>query len=562
MKITCIDKEMKAVLESGFYKVPRFQRPYSWEKENVEEFWNDTIVEGDIDYFIGSMVVYKLGSLFGIVDGQQRLTTITMILCALRNRLAHLGFSDLAQGIHNLVERRDINNIPQFVLQTETSYPYLQEYIQKNGTPDVPATAGEEETCLKEAFSFINSRIDELVAAVQSDPTMTADARTERLKESLSQLRDRVLHLTVIFIELEKEDDAYMIFETLNTRGKDLTVSDLVKNHLTRLIRPTNLNVDTLKDKWNSMVTLLQESQADLDPNRFLLHFWLSRYQYVTEKKLFKVIRKEIRRNNAREFLDTLGREAKIYREMAEPSFRKWKKAEYGLRDSLEAMSLFGISQHIPFVLSVLREYHANGLNLKHADAVLSSVENFHFQFTAVTSQRSSGGISMMYALHARELQRGDDLQRKIKVIRSIVDKLKARTPSYAEFLALFQELKYSQHYTRQKKLVHYVLSRLDSHNAQGARLDYQQMTIEHIAPQSGNLAEESIAKIGNLILVDQTMNNKLGTKPFGEKKKVLCSSRMWVDDKIRNASKWGKEEIDDRTEVMAKLAYERVWKV
>lgn len=86
MKITCIDKEIRKVFETGYYAIPRFQRPYSWEKDHISEFWNDSIVENETDYFIGSIVVYKQDDeTFGIVDGQQRLTTITMILSALRD---------------------------------------------------------------------------------------------------------------------------------------------------------------------------------------------------------------------------------------------------------------------------------------------------------------------------------------------------------------------------------------------------------------------------------------------------------------------------------------------
>ena len=59
MKITSIDKEVKQILESGYYRIPRFQRSYSWVGENIEEFWNDTIVDSDSDYFIGSIVVFK-----------------------------------------------------------------------------------------------------------------------------------------------------------------------------------------------------------------------------------------------------------------------------------------------------------------------------------------------------------------------------------------------------------------------------------------------------------------------------------------------------------------------
>jgi len=74
MKISCIDKEIREILQTAYYRVPRFRRPYSWDRENVEEFWNDSIVNSEGDCFIGSIVVFKMKDpVKGIVDGQQRL---------------------------------------------------------------------------------------------------------------------------------------------------------------------------------------------------------------------------------------------------------------------------------------------------------------------------------------------------------------------------------------------------------------------------------------------------------------------------------------------------------
>ena len=110
LKITSLDKETRKIFESGYYNIPRFQRPYSWEKEQIYDFWEDVINSAHSDYFIGSIVVYKkTPDLFGIVDGQQRLTTITMILCALRDFYLDEGFENLARGVLLLIERIDLN---------------------------------------------------------------------------------------------------------------------------------------------------------------------------------------------------------------------------------------------------------------------------------------------------------------------------------------------------------------------------------------------------------------------------------------------------------------------
>jgi uncharacterized protein with ParB-like and HNH nuclease domain len=287
MKITCLDKSVGKLLAESFYRIPRFQRPYSWDRVNVEDFWNDAIVENEGQYFIGNFVVYDDKTAMGIVDGQQRLTTITLLLCALRNAFNEEGFPNLAKGIHNLIERPDISDQLLYVLQTQTSYPYFQEHIQKFGEmPESDDEAGPEEQLMKQAFDFFVSNIDEIITSIESLPNLSAEKKKARVKEDLSKIRDKILSLNLIYTALENDDDAYVIFETLNTRGKDLMLSDLVKSHLVRLLKPTNKGVDITKDKWDKTSQMLE--QADLDTSTFILHFWLSRYEYTTEKSYIR----------------------------------------------------------------------------------------------------------------------------------------------------------------------------------------------------------------------------------------------------------------------------------
>ena len=132
VNIKPIDRTIRQLLESGFYKIPRFQRPYSWERTHVEDFWDDAVVSEDLDYFIGSFVMYpnsKDSNTLMMVDGQQRLTTITILLAVIRNAFDVIGDSELARGIQKRIETEDIDNKRMYILQSETSYPYLQEHI-------------------------------------------------------------------------------------------------------------------------------------------------------------------------------------------------------------------------------------------------------------------------------------------------------------------------------------------------------------------------------------------------------------------------------------------------
>ncbi len=565
MKIKSDDRDIGDILGSGFYKIPRFQRPYSWDRENITEFWNDTIVDSDSDYFIGSMVMFKLGSsTCGIVDGQQRMTTIAMILCALRNAFNKEGIVDLANGIHQLIERNDINNKKTFILSPESSFPYFQEYIQKFGEPEVTPQVGGEEKNLESAFTFITSQIKAAIDAIKSDTTIGNEAKQERIKKKLISIRDKILGLKLISVELDDEDDAYIIFETLNTRGKDLNVSDLVKNQLTKMLKKKG-EVDTTKIKWEKILSTIQGSSSDISTDEFLHHYWLSKYDYVTVKKLFKNIKKSIKKDQYRGFLKELEQDVITYREIHETAYRKWSVDENAIKHAIDAFSVFRIKQQVPMVLSVMRDYKANILKKKHVEQILSAIESFHFVFTAVTSQRSSGGISQMYASCAKRLTTEPLQEKKIDELKELNKKLKEKLPKKEEFEIYFPQIFYTDNFTKQKPLVKYILSKIHAQENAIGVFDYPSMTIEHLLPQSaigtGDIDDSLVGQIGNLILVPKELNETLGGKPFVEKRDILTKAGFKLDEITLKAKDWGRPEICERTKYMANYAYETAWK-
>ena len=200
------------------------------------------------------------------------------------------------------------------------------------------------------------------VKGIKRDKTLKAKDIDAKIREALTRIRDKILALKVIYIDLDNEDDAYLIFETLNTRGKDLTPSDLVKSHLTKLLKPTNKNVDHTKDAWNGMVELIEGSAADLTVTSYLPHYWLSRHEYVTVKKLYKDLKRKVNKQNAKDFLDSLIRDARTYREIQETAYRKWNKNDQQIRDSLDALNLFRLKQPLPMMLAIMHAYDAGEL--------------------------------------------------------------------------------------------------------------------------------------------------------------------------------------------------------
>jgi hypothetical protein len=566
MNITANGRTIEQVLSGGFFRVPRYQRPYSWDRANVEDFWLD-VVESRGDYFIGSMVVYPESEFAGLVDGQQRITTITMILAAIRNELLDLGDETAAAGIQTMIERVHPRGKTRFVLQTQTSYPYLQAQIQSEpGAAQAEVAAGAEEKALEETFADITGRIQGISSAIDDNPAIAASRKTQEKAKQLLALRDKLLGLTVVLVEVDGEDEATIIFQTLNSRGKDLEQKDLVKAHLLSIVKQPNEDLDQARDQWEGMTDSFDESAANISMNRFLLHSWLSRKDYVGEKALFKSVKRNVKTNTARGYLDELLVDADLYRAAREPAWRAWRKAQLRIRYSLQAMSLFGLQQQLPFVLALLRAYDEDAIKLKPLLRGLQAVENYHFIATAVTNQPSSGGVSRMYSASARAVLDAKTPAKKSEAIDELAGKLRDRLPSYAEFEASFLELRSSRQYTQQTPLVRYVLTKLHAATVEPATttpIDYDQLTVEHLASQSGKASSDVLpgdtARVGNLLLVTEALNQVLADQSFSQKQKAL-KEQPGVDAEILSAKKWKSDEIIERTQRLATRGYEDVW--
>lgn len=509
------------------------------------------------------MVVYPAsGGVLAVVDGQQRLTTATLLLCALRDAFNAAGLKDQGAGAHGFVERKNVDNKSTYVLDTETSKPFLQEYIQKEGAPDLEADDSAERVALQAAFDSLRERVASMVeeASIHGG---SEKQRADRIKKELSRIRDQLLGLRLLKVEVDNEDDAYIVFETLNTRGKDLELADMVKNHLLRLLGPQTTNVDTAKEKWNEIRQEFDQSRARININVFLHHSWLSRYPYVAENKTFKELRKKVRKAEASDFLRTLREEARLYRVIREPTTRTWRKDERPIARSLIALSQFGISQPLPLVLSILRAYDDDKISRKQCKDGLWTIEAFHFSHATVAQKSSSGGMSYLYARFARDLVNETKKTARDQLVQEMRQELRNRRPTRTEFVEGFVRFKSSKEFTGDRSTVRYILDRHYRALSKKTVTDLSMMTAEHLAPQSGSKMDAgTIAAIGNLISVSETLQGKLGNKRFAEKQKILAKqSEVWVPPAIASAKQWGKQAIEKRSLTMAEECYDHVWR-
>lgn len=564
MKIESHDTTVEKLLNGSYFMIPRFQRPYSWEEENISDFWSDVTDKSNINYFIGSMVVYHAkGNTLGIVDGQQRLTTIMIFMCVIRDAFREIGSVDLAEGLHTYIEKKNRDNKFNYVLQTETSFPFLQENILKDGKAEIQTDAGLEEKAIQKASEIFKKKINNKIMQINDDETISKSKKTDEKIAWLTDIRNAVLELNLILIELDNEDDAYLIFETLNTRGKDLALADLVKNLFTRHLKGKG-DVDYAKIKWNSVLETIHGSDVDLSPDTFIVHSWQSRYESVTKAKAYPKLKDTITKLNAKNHLEDFAKEATYYRSIFEPSYN-WNKDEQKKLKSLETLQLFKLSQQTPAVLALVRAYQTKKIKFGKLVSALRAIENFHFFFTAITSSRSSGGISGMYSSFGRKLFEATDTNVASDEIKFLIKKLRERVPSESEFYATFEQVIYTSKMTTQRSLVKYILMEIAKKEKLAYPCGMDDLTIEHIIPQtkiSDKYPNDLIGQIGNLMLVDEETNGLLGSKSFSQKKTILIKRGYQLPIEWKNVDKLTPQLITSNTRKIAESAYNTVWKI
>ena len=558
------DKIIKDVFKN-FYIIPRFQRPYSWQKEEVEELLND-IIENNDNYFIGSIVTYKSnGDFKGIVDGQQRLTTLILVLTAIKYIAISLSNNDLAEGTGIYLQRKNDINKDTPTINTETSYPTYQkiitgEYVNQNIIPSLP-----EEKQILEIFEFVKYYINKYLDGFVSKIT-NFERKNEIKNNKLLELRNKILNLVVIYIELDDEDDAYTIFETLNTRGIDLSNEDLIKNYVMQKLDTRSTAIDTPKDRWNNLTQYINNSKDNL--SSFLLYQWISHNGFCAQKDLFKNIRKKYNsKQSIKKYVDNLEVDKIIFRYIRTQNSAN----ELGLNDekifhSLQALSMFKVKQHTSAIMLAIREYKNKKISLKHLQKFILKIENFHFKYNTITSGRTSATTTVYKNFITNYNKLTDDNNIKNKYIRDFKFPLEL-IPNREDFIENFKKIYFTNDYTKYKKIIRYILEKIDNYNTiHTIPIAYEQYTIEHLIPQDkiGKFTEPEIGQIGNLIFVTAEIQNKLKNKMLKDKLQILSDLKIQIpfnNLSLNNISEINEMDlIKERTNLIAVDAYEKIW--
>ncbi len=447
------------------YVVPRFQRSYSWSKEQVKELWDDIVTniqvnsEEDInheEYFIGALVLVgdDKSNILQIVDGQQRLTTITILLSVLCERFKELKKENLAEAIFkNYIEGQDDDGKNYFKLDNETPKPFFQKSIQYINKEKSNPQSEEEKTLLSSYQDLWNfTTRDNLASRFRIDKKIS----DEKYEILLRAVRDQVVkYLKVIFITVTEEEEAYTIFETLNARGMNLSFVDLIKNRLFKELNDTHPD-DNAKTTWKNIRLVISSRDTVGTLETFVRHWWISKYSYVGEENIYRNFKKLWIEDkiDAKEFIKELHSDAEIYIKIASPIQEDFKQQEEkSIYNALSAFKIFNITQQRPFLLSLFKARERRIIKLDDQKEIMQFLERFHFIFNAVCSLRPSG-IEGSYSRAARDLQNALDRRRGKEILNVLKDNLAARIPDETVFIDNFKELRFYNGYTRDKKLI------------------------------------------------------------------------------------------------------------
>lgn len=578
MNIKPKDKTIKSLLISGSqFIIPRFQREYSWDKKNYEEFIDDmlnclSIKDNKLipdNYFLGTMLFIgdyseanDIDSNIYVVDGQQRITTITILFSALSDRFLEIGEDVLSKQVFRYIMTKNDDGDDIRILESKTHYPYFSFYIQDREKADIQPTSTEEEEVIKESFIYLYNKLDEKNLRVYLKKTLGSD-KVDQLEytEILKTIRDQVLGTTFISISTPDKKNANMIFEILNAKGKRLSHVDLIKNKIFEVIDEQG-SADYAEVKWNAVKKILISRSESVGLATYYRHFWISTYKKSSANKLYDDFIKVITpksRDRYKKFLVEIEDNANNYVKILNPRREDYenKKECFWLVQSLNIlMNYFNIVQVRIALLALFKVKENNLISSKKLKETILYLESFHFAYNAVVSGGSNRfeTIYTKFAIEIRKCENKSDVNTLIdNILIAPLDKL---FPDFEQFSNKFIQLTFSKKDNPSNVKTKYAIQKLNSfYQKEDVFSDLG--SIEHIVSES--TGEKSL-NIGNLILLELKLNNEADDLTYTSKKEIyLKSSYNWINEFTKNNDDWTIDKIESRAKDLSKEYYTNI---
>ena len=563
MNFNATNSTFRQLMGNGLsYRVPQFQRDYSWGADEWDDLWQDLVAlfdeAPDPAHYMGYLVLQSADNrAFDIIDGQQRMTTLSLLMLAAVARLTDLAASgDPADPQRRRAEQLRSNYIgyldpvslvphSKLVLNRHNDRFYQHYLVPLESLPQGGLNASDH--LLRRAFLWFKDRIEE---------------HSGDDGEAVARFVDGVVDkLFFTIITVTDELNAFKVFETLNARGVRLSATDLLKNHLFSVVsrdNPHESEINALEDRWESVVGLLGSERFP----EFLRVFWNSRNRLVRKTDLFKTLRREVSdRSRVFQLIRDMDRSARVYSALRRPEDDLWKAAE---RESLAQLQMFNVRQPLALLLAAFERFGER--DRTGFGRFLRAIAVVSFRYNVIGG-RQSNDQEMVYNRIACGLSAGE-----IGSVQAAIARLRPVYPEDEEFRAAFVEKALRTTNSRNNRVVRFILFAIEA-QLSGQRFDFESAKygVEHVLPENPNdgwdqfddqQREAATYRLGNMTLLATAANRDLGNSGYAEKHSAYQESDFAITRKLaEDFDTWTVEKLHSRQGWMAKQAT-GIWRI
>lgn len=557
-------EDLKELLSNGkSYSVPPYQRDYSWNQDHWEDLWEDLLnsESNQEDHYMGS-VVLESGERkqFRIIDGQQRLATLSILILAAVDVLHGLADDDqdananreraalLESGYIGAKDPKSLRVTPKLKLNAQDD-----DFFQLNLAQRKPPQGGlrglrDSERLLWDCFQFFKRKLQErFLRPNRGDGAEVAAFIGEVVTERL------------VFISVRVHDQlsAYTVFETLNARGLELTETDLLKNYLLSLTdRLSKSQIEPVLRQWARITSRAGIAKFP----EFLRHHLNSERDYVRQKQLFKTIKRQVTTlDEVFALLDRLERDAAWYEALNDYANQFWLDFP-GAREQVRVLNLFNVSQFTPLVLAAKDAFPGPNdiVEILRYCAVVS------VRFNGV-GRRGTHNLEEIYNRSALAIRAG-----KAATLAGVRQSLRPIYVPDDEFESDFLVLRLKNRGTSGKRL-RYILAKIEKQLGDSDLTDESMAaTVEHILPENPSEAgwehfgptvhERCFEMVGNYSLLEHRLNTqKAANAPFAAKQKFYAESQYKTSGELADYPEWTEASIARRQAALGKIA-KSIW--
>ncbi len=568
------------------YKVPLYQRNYAWTEEQWEVLWEDLwyIHTGQESFHYMGPLLFQTDETttdrFFIIDGQQRLATLVLLALAAIHK-----FEAWAQQASSENERRENEERAEifrrrFIGEKEPTALYYRSRLELNKTdnpffqellsdryvkrPPIRARLPESHTRLYDCYRFFARKL----------------ADTFQSPRAVAEFLDRSVSQGLLFTRILVADDAnaYLIFETLNARGIELAPNDLIKNYIFAIFAREGVpetDISLLISKWDRML----EALGSREFTHFLRAYINSHVTpVVRQERIFRYVKTHItNREAAQQFVEDVSEKADLYLALRHPADEFWNPwPDHGrLRSFLTSLRLFSVRQHLPLLFSLYDAINEGRFDNHVFTDLLRDIVVIAFRYNVV-GKRNPNVMEKVYNAVATALRDG-----QLETRPQVREPLREIYLPDNEFEQSFANVSFST--KRHKRLVKYILLLLEAYRRRDTekfslddpallgQIDDSRITVEHVLPQTftdewaeafpAHEHETWVYRLGNLTLLEDTLNREAANLSFEEKREIYQKSRFRLAQDVARYERWTPETILRRQQELAGDAV-RVWRL